>query len=422
MIAKVKKSYFTVASNTIYQVLGRFVSAVIAVLATRMITGYLGIQGYGGYQIVLTYVSFLWIVTDFGFNAVAVRHIAANPDDLQDTFSSLLTIKVILGCILTLLLIGITPFLPYSHFIRIGILIGSLTVLGHGLRGACGALFQLKLRYDLQFLAESVSSIFFLALVYVSTKNDWGLMGIVTAFTIQYLFVAFLFTFFASKWVQLRFLFVRNRLANLVCEAFPFGIALLFSLFISKTDTFLLSILSQSGVSQMEAVGHYNLGFKLFEFVLAVPVFFMNVIYPMLVKNLALKEEYFKETFKKSLIVLLNLAIWGSIPLYILAPDLIRLFTRGVDIWPAVHVLRNLTIFVPVFYTTALLMWVLVVLNRQRSLIKVYAVGFLFSFTANYLLIPRYSYLATSIIKGVTEVIILLQLAWYTYKYWRETL
>ncbi|MBU1110377.1 hypothetical protein KKB83_02075, partial [Patescibacteria group bacterium] len=261
-----------------------------------------------------------------------------------------------------------------------------------------------------------------------------------------YFLVAVLFYLFSRRWVSFKTNFLyrpdfcrllslskvnrgdlyckngKKRVLDLAREAFPFGAALFFSLLISKIDTLLLSIMPQAGISQAEAVGHYNLGFKLFEFVLAVPVFFMNVVYPLLVKNLATSKEFFVATIKKSFLILFNMAVWGSVVLYITAPYLIKIFAKDIDIGPAVQVLRNMTLFTPVFFITALLMWVLVVFKKQKALIGIYVSAFVFSLTLNYLFIPHYSYLAPSVIKGFTEILILIQLTVVSLRCWRTRL
>ena len=50
------------------------------------------------------------------------------------------------------------------------------------------------------------------------------------------------------------------------------------------------------------------------------------------------------------------------------------------------------------------------------------AIGFVFALIANCIFIPRYSYLAASLIKGLTELVILLQLMYSVRKCWRGRL
>ncbi|OQX51145.1 hypothetical protein B5M47_01755 [candidate division CPR3 bacterium 4484_211] len=417
-----KKSYFTVASNTIFQILGRFSTALIALVVTRLITGYLGIDGFGEYQIVLSYVTFLWVLVDFGFNAIAVRRMSSHPEQEQSVFTTLLSAKLFLSFLAAVFLAGISFFLPYTLTVKLGIALGSITILSQGLRGACSGLFQYKLRYDVQFLSELLSGIVFLGLVVFTLKNGAGLLGIVAALVVQYLLVALISAFFAARWLSLKPRFNPGKIKELALEAFPFGIALLFSLMTGKVDTFLLSVLPQEEISQVQAVGYFGLSLKIFEFVLAVPVFFMNVVYPILARNLSLKWEYFTATFKKSFLILFNMGMWGSMLLYIAAPYFVNIVAKDVRAGPAVHILRILTLFIPIYFITALLMWVQLVFKKQKSLIFVYAAAFVFAFVSNCLFVPRYSYTAAALIKGLTEVFIFLQLSYLTLRNFRERL
>lgn len=410
-----------IATNTFYQILGRLISSLIAVLTTRAITSHLGIDGFGNYQIILTYASMLWILTDLGLNAIAVKRIAGEPSREQEEFSLLLTARFLLSLFLGLGLVIASLMLPYPPIIRWGIAMVSVTVIAQGVRGACGALFQYRLRYDLQLISVVAGAVVFLIGVYFSTQSGWGIVGLVVSLILQCLLTAGGFLFFATRWVRLGFTFDWPRLRRLVTQAAPFGVALVFSLLNSKLDTFLLSLVEQPAMSSAVAVGHYSLGFKIFEFVLAVPVFYMNVLYPILVKHYERRsKQSFARVFKKSLLVLLNLAVWGGLVLYLISPYLIDIIAEDVDITPGTRVLRVLTLSSPIFFVTGLIMWVLVVFGKQKELIRIYLIGFLFSLILNILLIPHYSYLAPAVVKGLTEVVILIQLVFVTWNGWKE--
>ena len=418
-LLSLRRSYWVVASNTIYQVLGRFISAAVAMIITRWLTRALGIEGYGSYQLIIAYASFYWILTDFGLNAVAVKEMAAHSEQKELLWQQLLTLRFLLGLLLTLFLIILSFFLPYPPLIREGIIIVALTILAQGIRGACSGMFQLQLRYDLQLLAEGSGSLLFLVLVWLLLRQGAGLRAIVIAFLGQYLWVTLLNLLFVRRWSSWRFNFDRQGLKKMIQAALPLGLALLFNLFANKLDTFLLSLRPQPH-PPLEAVGYYGLGLKFFEFLLVLPVFFMNVLYPRLAKNFQQGWLIFRQTIFKGFLVLLALSISGGGFLFFTSPLLLKLVTQGVEIGPAVKVLRLLSLEAPLFFLSALLMWVLVILDHQRTLIFVYAVSFLFSFLANWFLIPHWSYLAPALVKGGSEALILLQLAFFSWYYSRN--
>jgi len=62
-----------IASNTIFQIVGKVVSMSITVLATVIITRYYGREGYGQFSLMQTWPALFFIIVDFGLNAIATR-------------------------------------------------------------------------------------------------------------------------------------------------------------------------------------------------------------------------------------------------------------------------------------------------------------------------------------------------------------
>ena len=73
----------------------------------------------------------------------------------------------------------------------------------------------------------------------------------------------------------------------------------------------------------------------------------------------------------------------------------------------AVTALQILAAGIPFFYLSALLMWLLVVFEKQKWLLGIYGFGALFNLTSNLLFIPKFGYLAAAVTTGLSEAIIL---------------
>jgi len=81
----------------------------------------------------------------------------------------------------------------------------------------------------------------------------------------------------------------------------------------------------------------------------------------------------------------------------------------------SVLALQILAAGIPLFFLSALLWHVLIIYNRQKYLIVVYGAGAIFNFVANFILIPRFGYLAAAAVTVISEAIILLLLFWAAY-------
>lgn len=414
------KAHINIGLNTLYQVIGRAVTAISGLIATRMVTGALGVEGFGDYQIVLTYVTLFWMVTDFGLNAIAVREMAENDDKVSEIFNSLFTLRTALGALLVIVSWLILFFLPYSTLLKQAIILCSSTIFLHAVLGSTHGLFQLRLRYDQQLIGNVLGAIASLSLVYATLVFDWGIWGFWWAFVIATLVIAAANFVMANRWVKIRVSRDLQQLKYLFRETLPFGTALLLSLATFKIDGMLLSVMPLDGVSNNAAVGIYNVAYRVFELIMVIPVFFMNPVYPILVRKLKESFDVFRQSVVKAGVFLLATSGGVVVGMYLLAPFIIGLVTEGDGFVDSIVVLRILVLATPLFFLTALMMWNLVTLKRQKELIIVYLISFGANILLNLFFIPRYHYWAAAVITGITELLILILLSIFVFGAWRS--
>jgi O-antigen/teichoic acid export membrane protein len=155
-----------------------------------------------------------------------------------------------------------------------------------------------------------------------------------------------------------------------------------------------------------EAVGLYGVSYKIFEFALVFPTFFVNSIYPILVRHYKDSRERLLRTVKLSGMFLLAVAVVGSLVGFALAPLMIRL-VAGPEFGESVRALRLLLLGLPIFYLSALFLWLMITLGKQRQIPFIYAFGALVNVVLNLVFIPRYSFYASSVITWTSEALIL---------------
>lgn len=406
--------------NTIYQIIGRFITAFTGLLVTKLIINQLGLTGFGNYQIAVTYVTIFWMLTDFGLNAVVVREMAADPQQENKLFGSLVTLRTGLSLILAIISSLILIFLPYSDEIKIAIIIGTVTFFTQGIRGATHGLFQTRLRYELQLLASLLGAVIFLGATFFVLSENPSVIPLVIAFTLGQIIAAIISVYLANHLSKFYFCLDLNLLKKLAIATIPFGISLLFNLGNFKIDAFLLSILKIPNQTNAEVVGIYNVAYKFFEFALIIPTFLMNAIYPIMIRVFEKDFSKFKKLFWQSFATLFSIALLGTILAFILSPFVISLVANLDEFYASVAVLRILMIAAPIFFLSSLLMWTVLTFKDQRVLVRIYALAFLTNLCLNLWLIPKYSFYAAAITTGVSELLILLLLAGQIYSRWRE--
>ena len=98
---------------------------------------------------------------------------------------------------------------------------------------------------------------------------------------------------------------------------------------------------------------------------------------------------------------------------WVLAPFLINLLARTAGFSDSIIILKILILSYPLFFFSSLLMWILMIFERQIDLIWVYGLAFAFNLVTNWILIPQGFYWAASWITVATEGLILVLLGFF---------
>jgi len=403
-----------IAANTIYQLAGKGVSVISTIITVALITRALGVSQFGEYVLITTVPAFLYLFADFGLNAVFLRKIATDDHHVQK-FGSLLILRLGLSTLTFLLAVAFAFLSPYAPIVRAGIVLAATTVFAQGAYTSLNALFQHNLRYDLSVAAGIISSVF-AVLVFV-----WGFVSHASLI------------FFVSAWAATTFVlalwalvlsfrliekpkFIGDRLFSrgLFLAAVPLGLTLIFSQVNWMADVFLLRALDSA-----EAVGIYRLGYKVFENVIPIPIFFVNALYPVMLADYQQGISFLWSRLRSSLRVLLAAAVVFTVGVFIFAPLIISIL-GGREFSASALVTQVLVLSFPIFFVTAPLQWFLITVGKERILPAIYGTAAVLNVSINLFFIPRYSYFASIAATIASEVLILTLLLWQIARFRRK--
>jgi O-antigen/teichoic acid export membrane protein len=412
-----------IAKNTMSQVVGKFITMSVTVAITLLLTRLYGREAYGNFSLMQSIPALLFVVTDFGLNAVAIRHVANKPDKLYHFFVNVLVSRVFLSFILAVFMGLLLQFFPYSEDLTVGIRLGLLLVLTFGLFTSTNIVFQSLLRYDLSVIGQTAGYLVVLFLTFFLVSQRASVTWINFAYVIGGL-VTFVVNFsLVRKIVPDRIFYIDFPLIKkLFKEAAPLGLMFVFSQMNFKEDALFISLFEVPDWLNMDsssAVGVYSLPYRIFEVSLVIPTFFMNAAYPVLVRHLEEGPEHLRASFKKALLFLFGVGILSGLVGVVFAPLIVGFF-GGIEFARSVEVLRILMGGVVVFYLTQPLSWLVVTLGKQKYLPWVYFISVLFNLTFNLALIPAYSFYAAAGITVCSEVLILGLLVYFSRRAWRE--
>jgi O-antigen/teichoic acid export membrane protein len=402
-----------IANNTAYQVIGKIVSMSVTILATIIIIRIYGREGYGAFNLMQNFPALFFIIADFGFNAIATRDLSADWDKAEKYLGNILVIRLLMSLGLMLVSgIGLY-FFPYSATLKLGIYLSLFLIMTQALFATTNIIFQVKLRYDLSTIGYIAGSILVLFLVLLLSYYRADIKWVNFSYVIGGLLTVYLNIQFIKKLgVKISLQLDKTLARYLFIQSLPLGLMFVFSQINFKADSILISVLNlpaRIGLNNTESVAVYGLPYKVFEVSLVVPTFFMNAVYPVMVRHMVEGKERLKATFFRVLAVLSGAGIFFGILGIIFAPLVIQLL-GGAEFTQSVWVLRVFMSGLIIFYASQPFAWALVTLGRQIYLPVIYFISAFFNLSMNFIFIPRYSFYGSTVITLLSELIILILL------------
>ncbi|MFZ2664593.1 MAG: flippase [Patescibacteria group bacterium] len=412
-----------IANNTIYQIVGKFISMSITMLAVMIITRNYGKEGYGSFSLMQTFPALFFVIVDFGINAIAARELSKDWSKANKYLGNIILIRLLFSFLLILLINISLSFFPYSTELKSGIRLSLFLLLTQSLYTTANIFFQVKLKYDYSAISYTIGYLVILALVlslsYLKVDVKWVNFSYVIGGIVTLLMCS---KFIKKLGIKPDFAIDKDLWKYLVLSALPLGIMFCFSQVSFKQDSLMVSVMklpSSYGLNNTESVAVYALAYKVFEVFLVIPTFFMNSAYPVLVRHMVEGKEKLKNTFSKVILFLLFSGLLVGFLGVILSPMVVKVIGgEGFD--QSVLALRILSSGLVIFYLSQPISWLIVTLGYQARLPFIYFLSAVFNVAANIVFIPKYSFYASAVITILTEILILVLLIFTAKKSWRD--
>lgn len=401
------KDFKLVISNTASQLIVKTLTSFTTFLVALSVTYLFGIKAFGSFTKITTFVSFFYLLVNFGMNPVYLKEYHQRVEKL---FFNLVTLRLFISSFLFLIILLTISFLPYnstsdtgfSQFEKVGILLFSLTLFTQALTSSINTIFQKNLVYHLSILPQIFSSIAILMSIPMAK-----LYQNISAILMSYSISGLIFFFSSYRLVKKRFS-LRAKIEQMVSfsrgiirSSLPLGLMLLFNLIYFRIDTLILSLYRSSF-----DVGAYGFSYKIFEFIVAFPTFFSNSVYPILIskeKNIA---EFYHHILNYSLFLFI-ISLLCAFAVFLFSPILNLRQDFSYSILP----LRILSLSLPFFFLTSLLQWVLIIQNQKILLLVIYFFSMITNTILDIIYIPQFGNTAAASITVFSEFIIFLLLA-----------
>lgn len=390
----------SVFTNTFYQVIGKIIVVFFGLLTTILLTRYLGVLGFGQFNLVLVYFAFAGTFADFGLGLLLTRELAKKSSGTS-FIDAIFTLRIVVSALILLTFVLISIFLPYPQIVKQGIVIYSLGNFFLLIYNMYYSVFQAKLHLEKHLIAQSLGGLVALSLTFLFVSLgfsfEWFVLAQALGFIIMFLI--------GLRLLDRKLMFYLNisLFRRIIKNAWPLSLTGIIAIFYSRIDIMILSFFKDPNIAP--DVGIYSVAYRIFEVLIIFGTFFTNALFPVFVRKLKTRE--FPRLFRESLVVSFLAAILSIVVLIFWAKYII-LIVAGGKFMEAILPLQilgfalALSLFLNIYYS------LIIALNRQKQTILVGLVALVFNLILNILFIPKFSYLASSILTVLTTAIILI--------------
>lgn len=150
--------------NTLAQVAGKIMTALISIFLIKILTNYLDVAGYGLYSKIYNYLSIFSVIADLGLYTITVREISEHRDDEEKVkmiAGTILTIRSVMGLTIVAISVSIGFFLPGYNTLPalVGILIAGIFTLFGLVNSSIMSMLQAFLKTEYSFVSTTVGKV-----------------------------------------------------------------------------------------------------------------------------------------------------------------------------------------------------------------------------------------------------------------------
>jgi len=392
-----------IAQNTLIQVIGKALSIAVALIGFGLVARYLGQRGYGYFSTVYAFLTIFGILIDLGLQMTTTQLISDPRENESQILSNALTIRLVASLVFLALAPLIVLFFPYPLFVKIGVAIAALGFVFSSLTSTLTSHFQKNLVMAKTVTADVTAKIIYLLAIFLAVWLNAGVLGIIAATVLDSAAAFAILYFFAARKVLLKPSFDLAVWKKILSKTWPIALTIALNLIYFKGDILIMSLLRPEA-----EVGLYGAPYKVLEVLINIAYLFLGLILPLLAAEAATKNYdklkiIIQSTFDFLIIMTVPMIVGG----YFLGVPLMILMA-GPAFATSGEIIKILLLATGAIYISGLFGYAVVALDRQKKMIKFYAINAIISVIGYLIFIPIYSYWGAAWMTVFTEAFILV--------------
>lgn len=413
--------------NTLSQIIGKGFIALLGIITVKMLTFYLGKEGYGQYTTAFEFLAFFSIAADLGLYTIGVREMAKDEKRIPMIIGNILSVRTIICVIMVAAAIVGAYIMPkyQGTFIPFAVVLVGVATAINLLTSTVSTVLQVHLKMEYNSFASVLGKVvtvgYMATVIFVlypgaanqlaagapaTTINPSGFYSLIWAGIIGNAIMLLVTYYFSSKYTKIRYRLDGIFLKDVMLKALPYGIALVLNTIYFRIGSVLLSVIKGPA-----DVGVYGVPMRMLEAVGIIPLYFMNAVLPVLTRSLTRKDGSEKRIIQYAF----DFLVMGSMPIVagtvVLAYPLTYLISSpeflsnvSTGFYGSDIVLQILIFALAFSFINSLFGFILVADNRQMKLLVRNAIGAVLTIILDLMLIPYYGVRGAAFSNVVTEL------------------
>ena len=402
----------SVKKNFIYSSILTISNYIFPLLTFPYVSRVLGVENMGIYNFVDSIVQYFTIFSMLGISTIGIREIAKVRNDyykLSRTYSSLLTLNLLITLLAIIVLLVLSYLLPQLHSYQEMIFIGGARLLFNAL------LVEWFYKGIENFRYITLRSIFvrfiYVAAVFILVRStkDYVIYFALTALTVA--INAIINIIYSSK-------FARFSISHIDFRPYikPLLILGVYQILTSMYTSF--NVMYLGFVADDREVGYYTTSVKLFTIILSIFTAFTGVMLPRMSSLYAEDRlDDFKVMIKKSIDILFIFVMPLIVISEVFAPQIIQIMA-GNGYEGAILPMRIIIpLMLVIGYEQILVIQILSPMKKDRSILINSIWGGIIALTLNIILIKTYFAVGSSVVWVISELVVLTSAQYFVTKF-----
>jgi O-antigen/teichoic acid export membrane protein len=380
---------------------GRLISIVAGVTASVLLGRHLGPAVYGQYVYVIAYLGIFAMVASFSLETLAVRELAAHPQDADDILSTVLTLRLALSAAVIPIALAFLLATEASPELRFLVAL-TCPILLTGAVSSVGTLFGARMAAQYRVASELVQPVVFLTAAVLITLTGAGITAVIVAHVVSFALYSGVLFAVCRRFARPRLRLDAGYARRMVRAALPVGVGGIFFQIYYRVDILILDRWQGS-----EAVGLYGVAYGFFGQAPALFSLIATTIFPVLVVHAARGAPALAGTVWKSVALAVGLGVPATLVTSLVAPTVLRL-VYGSAFEGAGTALAILGLALPFSFCTYVINYGLVAIDRHHTTWQINGLAALLNIGLNWLMVPTLGYVGTAYATVATEAFVCL--------------